>query len=389
MIQLHIVHSIEISFGGLGLAALRYSEAIAKAGAQVLLFVCIRAEDELEYSEVAGRFSIAGVESILGYGSKKGFTSQIYALHKMLSQNHIDVIHLHGIWSPLLAIAAFIAQNRDIPVAISPHGCLEPWALEHRKLKKQIALMVYQARILRKTPMLFATAKKELESIRNLCLPNPVAVLPNGVDLTLGRYERPKGMPRRILFLSRIHPKKGIKDLILAWKMVRQPNWKVIIAGPDEDGHTAELISLTQSLGLASDFEFPGLVAGEAKEIYFSESDLFVLPTYSENFGIAIAEALARGLPVITTIEAPWENLETWRCGWWVPPGVDGIALALVAAMNTPREELDKMGERGIQLVKEKYSWDQIGRCGLQAYEWMLGYSQKRPDFVDIKINPN
>ncbi|MBV5329609.1 MAG: glycosyltransferase [Chlorobium sp.] len=373
MKQLHIVQSIASDFGGLGLAALRYAQALERAGANISLYVVDRSKEEMDVDSTLGAIRLEG-----------GGGTGVVALKRYLDEFSFDVIHIHGTWTPNLAVASYLARARNIPVVVSPHGCLEPWALGHRRWKKKLALDLYQMRVFSKASMMVATANQELESIRWLGIGVPVAVIPNGVDTPSAR-ERLKTKERKFLFLSRIHPKKGLPDLVAAWALVRQPGWRIVIAGPDEAGHCNEIRAQIDNLGLGSDFEFTGLVTGDRKEALFAAADVFVLPTYSENFGIAVAEALARGVPVITTTGAPWEDIETWRCGWWVQPGVDGIARALVAAMNTPREELSEMGLRGIQLVKEKYSWDQIGRSALHAYQWMLGQSQQRPDFVDIK----
>ncbi|MNZ29397.1 GDP-mannose-dependent alpha-(1-2)-phosphatidylinositol mannosyltransferase [compost metagenome] len=385
MKQLHIVQSIDAGFGGLGLAALRYAEAVAEAGAEVFLFVAVRGGGELQYGEASGRFSVIGASTILGGMSGSGFASQLRALLKFFENNQVDIVHVHGVWSPILAAATYMATSRGIRLVVSPHGCLEPWALGHRKFKKRIALALYQRRILKNSSMLIATAKQELESIRRLGILNPVAVLPNGVDLNFSRVERSSGFPRNILFLSRVHPVKGVKDLILAWKKVRQPGWKIIIAGPDELGHTEELKALIRAEELELDFEFLGLVVGEKKERCFAEADLFVLPTYSENFGIAVAEALARGVPVITTTGAPWEELVVHDCGWWVRPGVEGISSALASAMSVSRSALAEMGERGMRLVEENYSWAKIGRSALGASEWVIAHNET-PPFIDQVI---
>jgi glycosyltransferase involved in cell wall biosynthesis len=375
--QCHIVQSIAADFGGLGLAALRYSQALALAGANISLYVVDHSKDEIPVDSAIGPIALVG-------GSGVGLVSQVLALKRYFDSHGFDVVHIHGTWTPILTVASYLAFAKGIPVVISPHGCLEPWALQHRGWKKKLALALYQKRIFSKASMMVATAKQELESIRCLGIEMAVAVIPNGVDMPPVRTHL-QVRERTFLFLSRIHPIKGLPDLVSAWALVRQPGWRVVIAGPDEEGHLDEIRTLIDSLGLGGDFEFTGLVTGDRKEALFAEADAFVLPTYSENFGIAVAEALARGVPVITTTGAPWEDIETWRCGWWVQPGVDGVARALVAAMNTPREELSEMGRRGVQLVKEKYSWDQIGRDALEACRWMLGQSQQRPDFVDVK----
>lgn len=380
MKQLHIANDISVRSGGLGLAALRYAHAVAKAGANVTLFVAKRMVDELDFQWEDARFDVIGSTSHSGV---VGLFGQAVAIRQCLNEEELDIVHLHGTWSPILAIAASMAHLRNIPFVVSPHGCLEPWALGHRKLKKQLALAVYQRRILRNASMLVATADKELKSIRAVGLTGPVAVLPNGVDL-VAEPKKCFSNGRKILFLSRIHPQKGLGDLVMAWARVRQPEWRIVIAGPSAGGYEDEIKVLIRKLGFEDDFDFPGLVLGEKKERCFAEADVFVLPTYSENFGIAVAEALARGIPVITTTGAPWQELETHRCGWWVTPGVDGVATGLAAAMAMSRDALAEAGARGKKLVEEKYSWDQIGRDALRASEWMLRPIGVPPEFIDI-----
>ncbi|MFM2275742.1 MAG: hypothetical protein RL211_1614 [Pseudomonadota bacterium] len=380
MKQLHIVHDISVRSGGLGLAALRYAHAVAKAGARVTLFVARRTGDEIDFRWGDEQFAVVGSASRSRAG---GLLGQVVAIRKCLHESEFDIVHLHGTWSPILAMAAYMASSRSIPYLVSPHGCLEPWALGHRKVKKQVALAVYQQRVFKKASMLVATSGQELGSIRVAGLTGPVAVLSNGVDL-VAEPRRCSASERKILFLSRIHPQKGLGDLVLAWARVRQPGWRVVIAGPSEGGFEDELKLLIRTQGLEGDFEFPGLVLGERKERCFAEADVFVLPTYSENFGIAVAEALARGIPVITTTGAPWQEIETHRCGWWVAPGVDGVANGLAAAMTMSREALAGLGARGKKLIEEKYSWDRVGRDALRASEWMLQPVGVHPEFIDL-----
>jgi glycosyltransferase involved in cell wall biosynthesis len=375
--QLHIVQSVAVDFGGLGLAALRYAQALAGTGTDVSLYVLDRAKPELDTSSALRSFRIEG-------GGGSGFVTRVLALKRYFDTHSIDVVHLHGTWVPLLAVASYLANFKKIPVVISPHGCLEPVALNHRQWKKKLALVLYQKRVYLKAALMVATAKPELQSIRRLGIKIPVAVIPHGVDVPAqGVYRH--GKVRKLLFLSRIHPIKGLADLVGAWALVRREGWKIVVAGPDEAGHVDAIREKINLLGLTDDFEFLGLVTGDRKEGLFLEAELFVLPTYSENFGIVVAEALSRGVPVITTTGAPWEEINSWRCGWWVAPGVEGIAGALVAAMNTRQDELQEMGRRGIQLVRENYSWERIGRSALEMYRWILGQSEQHPDFVYLE----
>ena len=383
MKQLHVVNSIAQGHGGLGLAALRYSESIANRGGEVSLFVVNRDASEFVYDKSCRNFSVLDGLPVGGSKSLISFLSKVKSLYKAFHHGNYELLHIHGMWSPILAVSSILAWYFRVPVVLSPHGSLESWALKHKGLKKNIALAVYQKAVLKNADLLVATAPQELMSIRAIGLRNPVAVVPNGVDTVPSVKPQLKGDIRSILFLSRVHPVKGLMNLIQAWKKVRRDGWRITIAGPDEMGHTKELVALIQAEGLEEDFEFCGLVVGEEKERRFAEADIFVLPTFSENFGIAVAEALARGIPVIATTGAPWEDLKTFECGWWVAPTIDGISHALDSAMSLSRPALAEMGERGVRLILEKYSWDIIGARALAAGQWVVK-KNRTPDFIDI-----
>ena len=147
--------------------------------------------------------------------------------------------------------------------------------------------------------------------------------------------------------MSRIHPKKGLTQLIEAWSIVRPQGWKVIIAGPDENDHRQKLELLIKQKSLNNEFKFVGPVDGINKNQIFKSADLFILPTFSENFGIVVAEALSFGIPVITTKASPWKDIEDLKCGWWIDPGTESIANILREALNVSPERLIEMGKRG------------------------------------------
>jgi glycosyltransferase involved in cell wall biosynthesis len=147
----------------------------------------------------------------------------------------------------------------------------------------------------------------------------------------------------------------------------------MVVCGPDECGHTEQVKRAVAEAGLSGEFEFKSLVNGVEKEALYASADLFVLPTFSENFGIAVAEALAAGVPVITTTGAPWEELRTRQCGWWIDIGVEPLAVAMREATLLSDQERYEMGQRGRRLVEEKYAWPQIGRDMLAVYQWVLG----------------
>ena len=177
--------------------------------------------------------------------------------------------------------------------------------------------------------------------------------------------------------MGRIHPVKGLMDLISAWSRVKPVGWHVVIAGGCVDGYLAELKEESRKLKVEDDFEFVGRVEAEAKWEMYRSADLFVLPSHSENFGIVVAEALACGVPVIATRGTPWDDLVTHRCGWWTEVGSQRLAVALCEATNCDDATRHEMGLRGRKLVESKYSWANAAEQMLAVYRWMLRQSEQ------------
>jgi glycosyltransferase involved in cell wall biosynthesis len=284
------------------------------------------------------------------------------------------VIHDHGMWLRTNHATATVARRLAVPRVVSPRGMISSWALEYHKVRKRLAWHLYQGRDLRAAQLLHATSAEEADDARRLGLRIPVAVIPNGVELpTEPPGRRRTSIDRQALFLSRIHPKKGVLELIAAWSRVRPPNWTLVIAGPDDGGHRAVAEELVRREGLDSVVRFVGSVPNDDKWAVYASADLFILPTYSENFGIAIAEALGTGIPVITTRGAPWRVLEQKRLGWWIDIGVEPLVAAIRDATSVGDEERRRLGRRGREYVESEFSWDRMGERMAAAYRWLCG----------------
>ncbi|WP_062297448.1 glycosyltransferase [Nostoc piscinale] len=164
-------------------------------------------------------------------------------------------------------------------------------------------------------------------------------------------------------------------NLLYVWQSLANsfPDWHLIIAGADLIGYQAELQLLVERFNLRQQVTFTGMLSGQLKYSALTNADLFVLPTHSENFGIAIAESLAYGVPVVTTKGAPWQELETHNCGWWIEDNQQALAIALTEAMKLSAVERQKMGDRGRNLVQTKYSWNSVAKQMADFYYWILG----------------
>ena len=174
---------------------------------------------------------------------------------------------------------------------------------------------------------------------------------------------------RTVQFVGRISPYKGLPDLLRAFDA---DGWKLRIVGPDQDGYVEELKQLAERLGISDKVEFVGPKFGDELTREYASADLFVLPTYSENFGSVVIESLAQGVPVICTKGAPWKELEEYGCGWWPDVGVGPIRQALHEAMSLSDGERKQMGERGRRLVKEKYTWKAVCAKLMAGYELVV-----------------
>ena len=202
----------------------------------------------------------------------------------------------------------------------------------------------------------------------------PSVVIPLGLSLpkiTQAIDSNPKP-PYTLLFLSRLHPKKGLDNLLAAWERIKPHHWQLIIAGSGEEDYVKAIRLQIETLGLGKTVKLVGAIEGEAKWNLYSSSDLFVLPTFSENFGIVVAEALGSGLPVITTKAAPWSDLVTHQCGWWIDVGVEPLTEALKQAMSLSPQERQLMGQRGRQLIEQNYTWQQTATKLMDVYEAIL-----------------
>ena len=320
-------------------------------------------------------------------------------LENFVEKERFDVIHGQCIWEPLFHQMRLAADKHQIPFILTPRGTLEPWSLQQSKWKKRIARWLYQDKDLKRCACIYATAEMEAQHIRDLGFKNPICIIPNGIETEGYPCRNDASMvKKRILFLSRIHPKKGIEVLIEAFSRLHQEfqDWSVMIVGNGEDEYRKALNEKVAKLGLSDKIQILAPVFGAAKMKIYQESSVFCLPSYSENFGMVIAEAMSCGLPTITTNGTPWQFLngeeatmganldvlgDSKRTGWCIDLNVENLVLALREAMMMNPEELYDMGQRGSNLVNESFNYRSVAKKNKRLYEWIVRGGDE-PEFV-------
>lgn len=298
-------------------------------------------------------------------GANRAFMHQEGSLEEAIASfGRPDLVHDNGMWLPHNHRIAALAKARGIPRVVSPRGMLSPWSRNHKRLKKQAAWHTYQKRDLLSATCLHATSTSEQIDLAALDLNLPIVTVPNGLPDevwsdaadNIPEAHTPNTM-RRAVFLGRVYPVKGLPNLLSAWARVAPPDWQLVIAGPDEANHTAELQRQAAKLGITASVTFAGSCTGSAKWQLLKSAHLFILPSFTESFGMVVAEAMAAGVPVLTTTGTPWSMLQERQMGWWVPPTSEGLAGALQVAVSLDSIELQKMGLRGKQFAQSNFSW--------------------------------
>lgn len=272
-------------------------------------------------------------------------------------------VHVHGVWTAANLAACWACQARGLRYAVSPHGMLMPEALRRGGRKKRVALRLTVRRNLERAEVVHVTSEAEAHSVYAVAPRSRVCVVPWGVEVdsqTTDALSVHRNGPRHALFLGRLLPLKGVDDLVDAWAISKPSNWRLRFVGTDPEGHTAALQRRIDAAGLRETVFIEPPVDGAEVQRLLKTVDLLVLPSHSENFALVVAEALASGLPVLTTTATPWHELNARGCGWCVSPAVPALAEALRDACGRSTQELAGMGEIGNEWMRKAFGWDWI-----------------------------
>jgi len=331
-----------------------------------------------------------------------------------------DLTHTHGLWLYPSIVTNQTSRSRHVPYVISTHGMLDPWAIRHARWKKAIAHFLYEGAHLREASCLRALCEAEARALRQAGLKNPIAIIPNGIDLPIiPNAENLKSEmlkapwdglvePGRkvLLFLSRIHPKKGLVNLLRAWAEIRKSEignrkcreWVLVIAGWNQGGHEAELKRLCDELGIewqdargqksvvSSQWSvvFLGPQFGAEKAACYRNCDAFILPSFSEGVPMVVLEAWANSKPVLMTPECNLPAGYAANAAIRIEPNVESIAQGLRELFQAPDSALQTVGDNGLRLAREQFAWPLLAAEMKRLYEWMLGGGDKPACIADF-----
>ena len=293
-----------------------------------------------------------------------------------------DGVHIHGLWERSTAVASSSARKMGVPYVLSAHGMLEPWALRSSRTKKQIYSALIERPNIRGAACLHALTHSEAEQFVRFGARSPIAVIPNGVDiperkdrsLFLNLYPQLRDK-RLVLFLARLHRKKGLDLLVEAWSALERgfPDAHLVLAGPDFEGTQASVERLINARGLKDSVTFTGMLAEPLKWSALAAAESFVLPSYSEGLSVSVLEAMGMGLPVIVTDACNMPEVVEAHAGWEIQATTSALTDALRDLLAHSPEQNREIGTRGAQLVRDRYNWPDVAKKMAELYAWVRG----------------
>lgn len=388
---LHLARSVGRRSFGVGVAARGFSFGHAATPCRAQLWSI---DTPAELGEIGSVYDQRVCRGFSRIGSERlALSPSLIKTLRGEAGSKFQILHQHGLWSGCSFGTIAWRSRFGRPTVVAPHGTLDAWALGRSSVKKQIARALYEARNLRNATCLHALSQQEAAAIRAFGLRNPIAIVGNGVSAEwlesagdAGAFRKHFSIrrDRRImLFLSRVTPKKGLRNLLKAMATSHdfQRDWLVVIAGADEFGHAAELRALASDLHLEDQLLFAGPLYGDDRRNAFEAAEVFVLPTFSEGHPMVILEALGAGVPVLSTKGAPCEFLQDENCGWQVEIGSQPLKGVLATLGRMSPAELRAMGERGRELARRRFTWTRAAQQMTEVYRWILNLGP-RPEFV-------
>lgn len=371
----HVVSHVDEEASGPSYSVPRLCEALAQRNVKITL-ATLNSRNQRPNFDTIEHFEFCSAPYIKKLGISKTMKRWFES-----NASEYDIIHAHGLWMMPNIYPINAAYDRGVPSVISPRGTLSKEALAFSSSIKSLFWMLKQKSAMNKVAGFHATSEAECEDIRRLGFKQPVAIIPNGIDLCEAEASIPN-KTKTVISLGRLHPKKGLELAIKAWSRLQSDfiEWNLRIIGTGSKSYIDALNKLVQQSN-AQRVMIEGPLYGGPKIKALQSASIFILPTRNENFGMVIAEALAAGTPVITTHGAPWEKVTTNKCGWWVDVSDTALEEALREAMSLPEVDLNEMGRAGQSWMEKDFQWASIAQRMIHFYQWIRLGGEKQ-DFI-------
>lgn len=382
---LHVIATLDPSTGGPPIIATRLVAAMARAGHDVGIF----SYDSPGRNEAVGKM-LAGVPGFdqvkvrnapLGGRAEKIFASAAKSVLKEIVPQY-QIVHIHGVWDPMLVAASKVAAANRIPFVVTPHGMLDPWSLSQRALKKNLALTLSTRPMLNRAAFVHWGNRDEVKLTEHLGITAKGVIVGNGIFIEELENRPPIGTFRAkwpalgdapfALFLARLHFKKGLDILADALGIVKTlaPQLHVVVAGPD-DGMQSEFEKRIKAHGVADRVHITGPIYGQEKLAALTDATMFVLPSRQEGFSVGITEALACGLPVVATEACHFPEVAEVNAGYCTALEAKPVAEGMAALVNDPHRAKE-MGQNGRRLVLDRFTWPKVAEQLVTAYQSSL-----------------
>ncbi len=381
---LHVADQVDHVYGGLANSIPPLCAALADSGERLLL-ASLDEDPDASRLPQSRKFPVMAFPGARRFGCSPAMGRW---LRRVLESGSVGLVHSHSLWRAPNIVAPALAGRHRIPCIVSPHGTLGDAQFRSGSWAKQAIWRLWQRRALRSATAFHATSPTEAAGIRMRGFSQPIATIPLGFDpAPLQPETSANARTKTVLSLGRLDPVKGIDLLLEAWALVqdRHPDWDLRIVGPDSKGYRAELQSMAARLRLRRVSMEDG-IRGTEKWNAMRQASLFAFPSRGENFGLALAEALSAGTPVVASRATPWQHIERVGCGWWVDNSPRLLAEVLAKAMGTRPEMLRQMGEAGSNWIIEEFSWVTCASRMRELYDWVLAGQPEteKPSFVAL-----
>lgn len=378
---IEVLSHLDPKYGGLSAAVPALAQAIKAEGIQASLSAfCIPGEHTIPPG-----FHAADSQQLSFWPAGR----KAWLLGSQTLLPHFDAllrgaqgVHIHGLWEQSTATAASAARRLKLPYVLSAHGMLEPWALSNRRLKKLLYAALVERNNVAQASCLHALTHTEAQQYRNFGARQPIAVIPNAVSLPehttaevfFSHFPALRGK-KIVLFLGRLHRKKGLHVLLEAWSQVSRKNddAHLVLAGPGSDDLQAELQTMVRERGLQASVTFAGMLRDQAKWSAFAAASGFVLPSHSEGLSVSVLEAMGMGLPVIISRACNMPEVAAFDAGWEIEPAVAPLADALLDLLESRKSRNRERGENGARLIRERYTWPVVAAQMADTYLWLQG----------------